>query len=96
MLLRLTAGKPRYVFFSAAIWNSGIIEKLVQDLNRCSPGCGIVIGGPQAGVLKKRLKSISCTIVIGEIEAVGTGFYEDLISGDLKPCYEGSFFELRE
>jgi len=96
MLLRLTAGKPRYVFFSAAIWNSGIIEKLVQDLNRCSPGCGIVIGGPQAGVLKKRLKSISCTIVIGEIEAVGTGFYEDLISGDLKPCYEGSFFKMRE
>ncbi len=96
MLLRITAGNPRYVFFSAAIWNSGIIEKLVQDLNRCLPGCSVVIGGPQAGVLKERLKSIPCTIVRGEIEAVGTVFYEDLISGDLKPCYEGSFFKMRE
>ena len=96
MLLRITADNPRYVFFSAAIWNSSIIEKLVYDLNRCLPGCSVVIGGPQAGVLKERLKSAFCTIVRGEIEAIDPGFYEDLFSGDLKPCYEGSFFKMKE
>ena len=96
MLLRITLDSPRYVFFSAAIWNSSIIESLVQDLNNCLPGCGVVIGGPQAGVLKEKLESSSYTIVRGEVEAVGTGFYEDLLSGSLKPYYEGSFFKMKE
>jgi len=95
-LLRISAGSPECVFFSAAVWNSSIIENLVQDLNRCLPECAIVIGGPQAGVLKESLASCSCTIVRGEIEAVGKDFYADLADGNLKPGYEGSFFSMEE
>ncbi|MBW2658108.1 MAG: DUF4080 domain-containing protein [Deltaproteobacteria bacterium] len=95
-LLRITADSPKFVFFSAAVWNSSIIENLVQDINRCLPHCGIVIGGPQAGVLRERLASGACTTVTGEIEAVDRDFYEDLAGECLKPRYEGSFFAMEK
>ncbi|EKD35850.1 MAG: Mg-protoporphyrin IX monomethyl ester oxidative cyclase, partial [uncultured bacterium] len=44
MVVRLTEGSPRYVFFSAAIWNSILIERLTRDLRTCLPRCRVVIG----------------------------------------------------
>lgn len=94
MLIRLTSDAPRYIFFSAAIWNSGLIEKLCRDLHICLPTCRVVIGGPQAQVLAGRLGPENCTAVLGEIEALGPGFYRDLQSGILEPQYFGSFFSM--
>jgi len=95
ILLRLTTHNPAYIFFSAVIWSSSIIEKLVRDLNMCLPGCSIVIGGPQAGVLGQRLGPGLCTIVMGEIEAVGKEFYRDIVSGSMKPRYGGSSLKIK-
>ncbi len=94
MIIRLSAGSPRYIFFSAAIWNSSLIERLARDLRLCLPSCRIVIGGPQAEVLAKRLGPDNCTVVLGEIEGVETTFYRDLLEGTLQPRYVGSFFSL--
>lgn len=98
MLLRLSQGDPRYIFFSAAIWNSSLIEKLILDLRCCLPACRVVIGGPQATVLEACLNHSGrgiCTVVLGEIEAVGREFYHDLQAGCLRPCYRGSFFSMQ-
>ncbi len=68
---------PDYIFFSAAIWNSSLIEKLTLDLRVCLPACRVVIGGPQASVLGDCLKRLGpgyLTVVLGEIEAVGPNF----------------------
>lgn len=94
LVVRLTAGSPRYIFFSAAIWNSGLIERLTRDLHTCLPRCRVVIGGPQAAVLGDRLGGELCTVVLGEIEAVGAGFYRDLTEGSLGPRYAGNFFRM--
>jgi radical SAM superfamily enzyme YgiQ (UPF0313 family) len=94
-LLRLSTNSPGYIFFSAAIWNSSVIEQLVRDLNICLPDCTIVIGGPQAYILGKSLGRELCTVVKGEIEAVGKEFYEDLVAKSMKPRYEGSFFKMK-
>ncbi|MBU1568328.1 MAG: DUF4080 domain-containing protein [Proteobacteria bacterium] len=94
MVIRLSAGSPRYVFFSAAIWNSSLVEKLTRDLRVCLPHCRIVIGGPQAEVLANRLGPDNCTAVLGEIEGIGEVFYQDLEEGKLQPLYVGSFFSL--
>jgi len=94
MVIRLSAGNPRYIFFSAAIWNSSLVERLTRDLRICLPQCRVVIGGPQASVLGDRLGADNCTVVIGEIEAVGRKFYTDLTEGSLQPRYTGSFFKM--
>jgi radical SAM superfamily enzyme YgiQ (UPF0313 family) len=99
MLLRLSNGCPGYIFFSAAIWNSSLIEKLTIDLRICLPECRVVIGGPQASVLGDRLSNLGkdiCTVVLGEIEAVGQEFYRDLQAGCLRSRYGGSFFSLKD
>ena len=102
MLLRLSQGSPRYIFFSAAIWNSSLIEKLTLDLHGCLPACRVVIGGPQASVLGDRLNrdehcgQDNCTVVLGEIEAVGQEFYRDLQAGSLQARYAGSFFSMQD
>jgi len=93
-LLRITEGEPFAVFFSAAIWNSELVAQLAGDVRACLPECRIVVGGPEAGVLGRKLPSQLCAVVIGEIEAVGDGFYRDLLSGQLKRRYHGSFFRL--
>lgn len=95
-LLRLTAGDPDYVFFSASIWNSSLIEKLILDINLCLPGCRVVIGGPQAGIIGERLGVKACTVVLGEIEAVGSQFFTDVENGSLQDRYKGSFFSLKD
>ena len=94
MLVRLSATAPRYIFFSAAIWNSSIVEKLSRDLRVCLPSCRVVIGGPQAEVLAERLGPDNCTVVVGEIEGIGSDFFDDLQAGTLKPRYKGSFFSM--
>jgi radical SAM superfamily enzyme YgiQ (UPF0313 family) len=94
MIIRLSAGSPRYILFSAAIWNSSLVEKLTRDLRTCLPECRVVIGGPQAEILGDRLGGENCTVVLGEIEAVGPDFYRDLERGTLLPAYGGSFFRM--
>jgi len=99
MLLRLSNGAPDCIFISAAVWNSGLVEKLTCDLQTCLPGCRVVIGGPQASVLGDRLASlelVNCTVVLGEIEAVGKAFYDDLQKDCLQSRYSGSFFAMDE
>jgi radical SAM superfamily enzyme YgiQ (UPF0313 family) len=92
-LLRITLDQPFAVFFSAAIWNSDRIAQLTSDVRRCLPECRIVVGGPQAGVLREQLPENVCSMVIGEIEAVDTSFYRDLASGELAAKYTGSFLK---
>jgi hypothetical protein len=95
-LLRITEDQPFAVFFSAAIWNSDRVAQLADDVHRCLPECRIVIGGPQAGVLRDQMSEDVCTMVIGEIEAVDASFYRDLASGELAAKYTGSFFKQKE
>ncbi len=94
ILLLLTEENPEYIFFSAAIWNTILVERLIGDIISCLPDCQIVIGGPQAEVLADSIGFISaCTIVSGDIEAVGGDFFIDLEKGDLAEHYGGSFLK---
>nr|AOO54667.1 Mg\-protoporphyrin IX monomethyl ester oxidative cyclase [uncultured bacterium] len=93
-LLRVTEGGPDALFFSAAIWNSELVRRLVGDCRRLLPQVVLVVGGPQAGEIAAGLPAGCCTIVRGEIEAVGQGFYDDLLQGRLQPLYAGSFLRL--
>jgi len=77
-LLRLTAGAPDGLFFSAAIWNSELVVRLIGDCLRVLPGVAVVVGGPQAGEVGRLLPPGGITVVRGEIEAIGTDFYADL------------------
>ena len=93
-LLRLTESSPGAVFFSAAIWNSELVRRLIVDLHTTLPDCQLVVGGPQAGVLADSLPPGLCTAVLGEIEAVTPDFYRDLQQGSLQERYHGSFFQM--
>lgn len=92
-LLSLTSGAPDYIFFSAAIWNSSLIEKLVLDLKQTLPDCHVIVGGPQAAVIRETLGN-QCITVTGEIEAVGEQFYQDLRTGRLNSSYNANFFDM--
>lgn len=90
-LLKITAGSPYAVFLSANIWNSVRIEQLVRDIRQSLPDSVLVVGGPQAGEIRKSVPENVCTAVIGEIEAVGDGFFSDLDGNRMKSQYQGSF-----
>jgi len=90
-LLRITEGEPDGLFFSAAIWNSDMVRRLIADCRRLMPQAMLVAGGPQAGEIGKILPEGNCTIVQGEIEAVGAEFFGDLTHRRLKPHYAGAF-----
>ena len=92
MVLRLTDGTPDAIFISAAIWNSDIVVKLVVDLRICLPTCQIVVGGPQADVIYKACAGL-CSVAFGEIEGIESEFYSDLVHGQLKDVYRGTFKE---
>jgi hypothetical protein len=94
-VLRITETQPDVIFFSAYIWNSGLVEKLICDLKVCLPGCTHVVGGPQAAVVSGNLGTGACTVVTGAIEAVGLDFYQDLREGRLKSLYDGPFQQMR-
>ncbi len=87
ILLRITATRPDYVFFSAAIWNSDLVERSIRDLSICMPDCGFVVGGPQAPVIASNLGEGLCTVVTGPIEAVDPAFYRDLEKRKLRLRY---------
>jgi len=93
-LLHLAEGPPDALLFSAAIWNSDLVRRLVGDCVRLLPGIAVVIGGPQAGEVGRLLPTGYGTVVRGEIEAVGADFYADLLAGRLQPHYAGSFLRL--
>ncbi len=86
-LLRITATRPDYVFFSAAIWNSNVVADLIRSLTTCLPACKCVVGGPQAEVIGATLKEGTCTVVLGPVEAVNSDFYRDLAARNLKLVY---------
>jgi len=95
-LLRLSHGAPDYIFFSAAVWNSDRVERLIRDLQNCLPDCGVVVGGPQAEVIGRNLAPLRCSVsvVSGDMEAVGGSFYRDLQTKRLQPVYGGSFLRM--
>lgn len=95
-LLRIAEGDPDALLFSAAIWNSELVRRLIVDCRRLLPQAMLVAGGPQAGEIGKDLPEGSCTIVEGEIEAVGGLLCDDLLRRRLKPHYAGSFLRLPE
>lgn len=95
VLLKLSQGDPDYIFFSAAIWNSDLIHKLTLDLHQCLPDCKVIIGGPQATVIGESLDMSGACLVVGEVEAIKKTFYDDLRTGNLKPCYNASLFEMK-
>lgn len=95
-LLRISSGNPKYIFFSAAIWNSDLVEKYTRDLAVCLPDCRVVIGGPQGAVLSQKLNTLNHTVVLGAIEGVGLSFYSDLRAGTLGVKYEAHFFKTTE
>ncbi len=99
-LLRLSQGEPDYIFFSVAVWNSDRVEQLIRDLASCLPGCGVVVGGPQAVVVGRNLASslnvTRCTVVSGDMEALNGFFYRDLERKELQPSYGGSFLRMVE
>jgi radical SAM superfamily enzyme YgiQ (UPF0313 family) len=82
-----------YFFFSALIWNSDLIEQVVEDLLAVDLSCHIVVGGPQAEVVASRFADDQrVSAFIGDIEAAGPQFYEDLAQTRLDKRYQASFF----
>lgn len=90
-LLRILEGEPEVLFFSAYIWNSDLLHRLLTDLARIRPGQSMVIGGPQAPFLGP-LPS-ECTLVKGAIEDVDSCFYRDLGDNTLQSQYTGMLGE---
>lgn len=93
LLLRLGEGEPDYIFLSALIWNSDLIEKLVADIRTAYPDIHLVIGGPQVEVIRAQVGGERCSFMIGEIEAVPKDFYSDLQEGRLQTNYTGRFLK---
>lgn len=82
-----------YFFFSALIWNSALIEQVIEDLLAVDSRCRIVVGGPQADVVSARfVNAARVSAFIGDIEAAGPQFYEDLVQSSLRKRYRASFF----
>ncbi len=95
LLQRLATGNPDYIFFSALIWNSDQVEKMIEDLLVIDDRCRFVVGGPQAGIVGRKFKNRErVTIFQGDIEAAGSAFYHDLQRLAPAPFYRGSFLKL--
>lgn len=86
-LLMLGQGNPDYIFFSSAIWNSERIESLIHDLNLCLSETQYVVGGPQAEMVSRGLKDVTCTYISGPIEEVDEAFYTDMLNRSLQRTY---------
>ncbi len=85
--IRISSNEPECFFFSAYVWNSDRISRLIRDLKRAQPLCCVVVGGPQAEVVGQSLADEECTIVVGEVERLKPGFYSDLTAKKLRPRY---------
>lgn len=95
LFLRLISGNPESIFLSAAIWNSHLVERLVDDIVSVLPDCQVVVGGPQALIVGDNVKSEPC-LMIGEIEGVDPSFYRELFARNLKPKYQSDFRLVRK
>ena len=92
LLQRLAADRPDCLFFSALIWNSDLVERLVTDLLTLDESVRIVVGGPQAQIVGRNCTGQDrLTIFQGDIEAVGQTFYQDLSNDTLQSSYQASF-----
>lgn len=88
-LLRVSEPETAAFFFSVYIWNHGYLQRLLTDLHQLRPQTPIVLGGPQALVLREAL-NFRPTVVDGEIEGVSTSFYTDLQEGRLQSDYQSA------
>lgn len=86
-LLRICSGEPGGIFFSAYVWNSDLIRRLVRDLGYVLPSCSLVVGGPQAGTIGREMENDKCCVVHGEVERLDSVFYKDLAANKLGPSY---------
>lgn len=92
LIQRLTEPPAEYVFFSALIWNSELIEYLVDDLLSINDTCSIVIGGPQADVVGAKFTDRRrVSVFAGDIEAASEDFFNDLTTKSLRKRYQSSF-----
>jgi radical SAM superfamily enzyme YgiQ (UPF0313 family) len=91
---QLTDEAADYLFFSAAIWNSDLVERLIEDLLQLSAGPMIVVGGPQAAVVGSRFAdSPRVSVFSGAIETAGPAFYRDLREKKLAKSYQAPSFQ---
>lgn len=90
MLLHLSSTEADYYFISTAIWNSDLSEKLAIDLLNMDQKSRVVVGGPQAEIVGTAVDDERCTMVIGEIEGVGTLFYQHFQRKELQRKYIGA------
>jgi len=82
LLQRMAEDEPDYLFFSALIWNSDLVQRLIEDLLVMDEKWRIVIGGPQADIVGEALgEDPRVTLFIGPIEAAAEDFYRDLGRG---------------
>lgn len=94
LLQRIGEGEFEYLFFSAVIWNSDLVERLIEDLLVMDEDRLIVVGGPQAGVIGTTFGDEERVCVfLGDIEAADSGFYQDLQQGTLKQSYQASLLK---
>lgn len=87
LLLQLSEVRADCYFFSAAIWNSDLLVRLIEDLLNTLPHCQIVVGGPQAEIVAEALNSDRVALVTGEFEGVEQRFYADLTQRQLHGRY---------
>lgn len=85
-LLRIVADKPDAVLFSAYIWSSDRIKRLIADLATVLPDMPLVVGGPQGTWMADELPE-GCAVVQGEVEGLPEQFFADLAAGKMAPNY---------
>ena len=94
LLQRLADDSAEFLFFSALIWNSDLVERLIGDLLAVDEQLRIVVGGPQAEVVGVNCAGSSrLTIFQGDIEAAAPEFFDDLQKGRLQKSYQASFLQ---
>jgi len=94
LLQRIAGRHADYFFFSVLIWNSDLVERLIDDLLQISSHQHIVVGGPQAGVVVKNFADYrQVSLFNGEIEAAADSFFDDLKQGNLQKSYQASFLK---
>lgn len=87
LLLQLSGVRADCYFFSAAIWNSDLLVRLIEDLLKIRPHCQMVVGGPQAAIVAEALNSSRVALVTGAFEGVEQRFYVDLARQRLHGSY---------
>ncbi|MBE0582532.1 MAG: DUF4080 domain-containing protein [Desulfofustis sp.] len=83
-----------YLFFSALIWNSELLEQIIDDLLVISDTLRIVVGGPQAEAVGSHgvVEWDRVCFFSGAIETAGSDFYRDLHQYTLPRNYRAPSF----